>query len=76
MKNKKKLLILIDTHLLIYLYLINNLFHHTILLYLALIRPMFCTLELGLSQIEIKRIKNNNDNYKQPRSIPGHYSKS
>ena len=62
MKNKKNLPILIGTHLLIYWYLINNLFHHTVVLYLALIRPMFCTLELGLSQIKIKLIRNNNDN--------------
>ena len=62
MKNIKKLPIPIDTHLLIYLYLINSLFHHTILLYLALIRPMFRALELGLSKIKVKRIKNNNGN--------------
>ena len=42
----------------------------------ALIRPMFCTLELGFSQIKTKRMKNNNDNYKQPRSAQGHCSKS
>ena len=76
MKNIKKLPIPVDTHLLIYLYLTNNLFHHTILLYLALIRPTFCTLEIGLSQIKVKREKNNTDNYKQPRSILGHCSKS
>ena len=76
MKNIKKLPIPIDTHLLIYLYLTNNLLHHKILLYLALIRPMFCTLELGLGQFKVKRKKNNNDNYKQPRSILGHCSKS
>ena len=29
-----------------------------LLLYLTLIRPMFCTLELGLSQMKIKGIKN------------------
>ena len=64
------------THLLIYLYLINNLFHHTISFHLALIRPIFCTLQLGFRQIKIKRMKNNNDNYKQSSSAQGHCSKS
>ena len=50
----EKLQILTDIYLLIYLYLVKFLLYHIILLYLALIRPKFCNLELDLSKIKIK----------------------